>query len=79
MARGRILAESANFARDLGNEPPNTLTPTEMGERARRMAAEVGLECEIHDKAWIRKQEMGALLAVNQGSVEEPTLHRAAL
>ena len=72
VARGRILAESANFARDLGNEPPNTLTPSEMGERARRMAAEVGLECEIHDKAWIRKQEMGALLAVNQGSVEEP-------
>ncbi|HEU0028009.1 MAG TPA: leucyl aminopeptidase [Ktedonobacterales bacterium] len=72
VARGRILAESANFARDLGNEPPNTLTPTEMGERARRMAAEVGLECEVHDKAWIRKQEMGALLGVNQGSVEEP-------
>lgn len=72
VARGRILAESVNFARDLGNEPPNTLTPTEMGERARRMAAEVGLECEIHDKAWIRKQEMGALLGVNQGSVEEP-------
>jgi leucyl aminopeptidase len=72
VARGRILAESANFARDLGNEPPNTLTPTELGERARRMAAEVGLECEIHDKAWIRKQEMGALLAVNQGSIEEP-------
>jgi leucyl aminopeptidase len=72
VARGRALAESANFARDLGNEPPNTLSPTELGERARRMAAEVGLECEIHDKAWIRKQEMGALLAVNQGSVEEP-------
>lgn len=72
VARGRILAESANFARDLGNEPPNTLTPTELGERARRMAAEVGLEAEIHDKAWIRKQEMGALLAVNSGSAEEP-------
>jgi leucyl aminopeptidase len=36
------------------------------------MAAEVGLECEVYDKAWMRKQEMGALLAVNQGSVEEP-------
>lgn len=70
--RGRILAESANFARDLGNEPPNTLTPTELGERARAMAAEVGLECEIHGKDWIREQRMGALLGVNQGSVEEP-------
>jgi leucyl aminopeptidase len=72
VARGRILAESTNFARDLGNEPPNTLTPTELGERARKMAAEVGLEAEIHDKAWIHKQQMGALLAVNSGSAEEP-------
>lgn len=70
--RGRILAESANFARDLGNEPPNTMTPTELGERTRAMAEDVGLVCEIHDKDWIRSQEMGALLAVNQGSVEEP-------
>ncbi|HZC05001.1 MAG TPA: leucyl aminopeptidase [Ktedonobacterales bacterium] len=70
--RGRFLAESANFARDLGNEPPNTLTPTELGERARAMATEVGLVCEIHDKDWIREQRMGALLGVNQGSVEEP-------
>jgi leucyl aminopeptidase len=36
------------------------------------MAAEVGLEAEIYDKAWIHKQQMGALLAVNSGSAEEP-------
>ncbi len=70
--RGRILAESANFARDLGNEPPNVLTPTEFAERARRMAEEVGLECEIHGPDWMREQNMGALLGVNQGSAEEP-------
>jgi leucyl aminopeptidase len=70
--RGQTLAESANFARDLGNEPPNVMTPTELGERARAMAAEVGLACEIHGKDWIREQAMGALLGVNQGSVEEP-------
>lgn len=70
--RGRILAESANLARDLGNEPPNTLTPTEFGERARAMAAEVGLACEVYGKDWMREQQMGALLGVNQGSVEEP-------
>src|SRR5262249_5037596 len=36
--RGQILAEATNFARDLGNEPPNVLTPSELAERARRMA-----------------------------------------
>jgi leucyl aminopeptidase len=70
--RGQILAESTNFARDLGNEPPNVTTPTELGERARAMAAEVGLACEIHGKDWMREQGMGALLGVNQGSAEEP-------
>jgi leucyl aminopeptidase len=70
--RGQILAESTNFARDLGNEPPNVLTPTEFAERARRMAAEVGLECEVHGPDWMRAEGMGALLGVASGSREEP-------
>src|SRR5579859_7351471 len=70
--RGQILAEATNFARDLGNEPPNVLTPTELAERARRMAAEVGLECEIYGPQRMRELGMGALLGVAQGSAEEP-------
>ena len=70
--RGQILAEATNFARDLGNEPPNVLTPTEFAERARRMAQEVGLECEIFGPDRMRELGMGALLGVAQGSAEEP-------
>ncbi|HEX6800170.1 MAG TPA: leucyl aminopeptidase [Ktedonobacterales bacterium] len=70
--RGRILAEAQNFARDLGNEPPNVLTPTEMAERARRMAAEMGLECEILGPEQMRERGMGALLGVAAGSAQEP-------
>ena len=70
--RGQILAEATNFARDLGNEPPNVLTPTELAERARRMAAEVGLECEIFGPDRMRALGMGALLGVAQGSAQEP-------
>jgi len=70
--RGKVLAEATNFARDLGNEPPNVLTPTEFGERARRMAEEAGLECEVYGPDWMREQGMGALLGVAQGSAEEP-------
>jgi leucyl aminopeptidase len=72
--RGRILAEAQNVARDLGNEPPNVLTPTEFAERARRMAQEVGLECEIYGPDWMREHDMGALLGVARGSDEEPRL-----
>jgi leucyl aminopeptidase len=72
--RGKVLAEATNFARDLGNEPPNVLTPTEFGARAQRMAEEVGLECEVYGPDWMREQGMGALLGVAQGSEEPPCL-----
>lgn len=70
----RIVAESQNFARDLQNEPPNVLGPQQLAERARRMAAETGLECEVLDEDRMRQLGMGSLLAVAQGSVQPPAL-----
>ena len=35
VARGRILGECSNLARELANEPGNTLTPREFAKRAR--------------------------------------------
>ena len=72
--RGRILAEAQNFTRDLANEPANVLTPLLLAERARKMAAEFGLECEILDQDRMRQLGMGALLGVAQGSAEPPAL-----
>jgi leucyl aminopeptidase len=74
MERGRILAEAQNFARDLANEPANRMTPALMAERARAMAAEFGLDCEILDQDRMRQLGMGALLGVAQGSAEPPAL-----
>jgi leucyl aminopeptidase len=72
--RGRILGESQNFARDLANEPANIMTPTLMADRARAMAAEAGLECEVLDQDRMRQLGMGSLLGVAQGSAEPPFL-----
>lgn len=72
--RGRILAEATNMARDLGNEPPNVLTPTELANRALTMAAEVGLECEVLGHDQLAELNMGALLGVARGSAEPPQL-----
>ncbi len=72
--RGRILAESQNFARDLVNEPANRMTPLVMADRARAMAAEAGLEYEVLDEAKMRELGMGSLLGVAQGSTEPPAL-----
>ncbi|HTI13335.1 MAG TPA: leucyl aminopeptidase [Dictyobacter sp.] len=72
LEKGRILAEATNFARTLVNEPPNVLTPTELANRAKNMANETGLECEIFDKEKITELGMGGLLAVTKGSAEPP-------
>src|SRR5947209_7448642 len=70
--RGSILAEATNFARDLVNEPPNVLTPTELAHRASTMARQFGLECKILDRPQMQELGMGGLLAVAQGSGEPP-------
>ena len=72
--RGRILGECQNFTRDLVNEPANLMTPMVLADRARTMAAEFGLECEILDQDRMRQIGMGSLLGVSQGSAEPPAL-----
>src|SRR6266566_1915166 len=72
MRRGSVLAEATNFARDLVNEPPNVLTPSELANRASTMARQFGLECKILDRPQMQELGMGGLLAVAQGSAEPP-------
>ena len=74
LARGRIIAESQNFTRDLVNEPSNKLTPRILAEKAEAMARQAGLAVEILDENRIAELKMGALLSVAQGSVEPPRM-----
>ena len=71
---GRIVGESQNFTRDLVNEPSNRMTPNLLAERARKMATEVGLGCEILGPDKIKDLKMGAFWGVAQGSDEPPAL-----
>jgi len=70
--RGRIIGEAVNFCRDLGNEPPNVLTPTELASRARTMADANGLECEVLEREQMQELGMGCLLGVASGSAQPP-------
>jgi leucyl aminopeptidase len=74
LARGRTVAESQNFARELGNEPSNHLTPRMLAGRAEAMAKAAGLTVEILDEKRIEDLKMGALLSVAQGSAEPPRM-----
>jgi leucyl aminopeptidase len=70
--RGRVVAEAANFARDLANEPANVLTPTEFARRAEAMSAECGLGFHAYDAEWAGKHGMGSFLGVARGSAQPP-------
>ena len=72
--RGRVLAEATNLARDMVNEPGNCMTPTDMAEIARAVAADWGLELTVLEREEMEKLGMGALLGVAQGSRQPPKL-----
>jgi leucyl aminopeptidase len=72
--RGRILAEAANAARDLVNEPGNALTPAELARRAQAMARAARVRCEVFGPRELRRLGAGGLLGVARGSQEPPRL-----
>jgi len=71
---GRKIAEGVNFTRDLVNTPANQLPPRVLSDRAQAMAKEFGISFKAYDKKGLEKMKMGGILAVSQGSVEEPRL-----
>ncbi|MFC3210851.1 leucyl aminopeptidase [Planomicrobium okeanokoites] len=71
---GQVFGESVNEARTLVNMPGNILTATALADYAQELGEQYGFEMDILDKAQMEELGMGAILAVNQGSVEEPRL-----
>ena len=74
VSRGRLLGECCNLARDMANEPGNTLTPREFASRAADIASGGGAGVEILDEKQIEALGMGLLLGVARGSSEPPRL-----
>lgn len=72
--QGQIIADSVCLARDLANEPGQSLTPRELARRAQELAQELGLRCEVFDEKILEQMGMGGILAVGKGSDEPPRL-----
>jgi leucyl aminopeptidase len=71
----RIGAEAQNRARDLQSTPANFATPGFLAARAEEIAAGSGsITVEVLGREEIAAKGMGGLLAVAQGSAEEPRL-----
>ncbi len=74
LRQGLAIASGVNFAKDLGNLPPNVCTPTYLAEQALALAKSHGLTVKVLDRAEIEKLGMGSFLGVAQGSRQPPKL-----
>lgn len=71
-AVGAAVAQGQAYARSIQVLPGNTCTPTYLGDAARDLAKKHGMHITVLDKAGVQKEGMQALMAVAQGSAQEP-------
>ncbi|MGI9382898.1 MAG: leucyl aminopeptidase [Methyloligellaceae bacterium] len=68
-SRNKAVAEGVTLARDLVNEPANTLTPLEFARRTRPLG-KLDVKVQVLDEKALQQIGMRALLAVGQGSTQ---------
>lgn len=73
-ARQDCAIEGVFLARDLVNEPPNTLYPDAYAQRIKAELKPLGVDVLIFDEKKMKKLGMGALMAVGQGSDQVPRM-----
>jgi leucyl aminopeptidase len=69
---GEKVARGVDFARDLVNSPGYHMTPAKMAEEAVELGQRTGLKVTVLDKAQLTEQGFGGILAVGQGSANDP-------
>lgn len=78
VTNGKALAKAQAFVQELVNMPSNMLTPVLYYQKVKEFLKKNNLSKKIsfvaHDEKFIKKNKMGAFLAVAKGSVEKPYL-----
>ncbi len=69
---GEAIAAGHEMARYLQMQPGNVCTPSYLADRAKALADAHGFTLTVLDRPAMKKEGMGALLAVAQGTQEEP-------
>ena len=71
---GQTVAEAANFARDLSNEPGSVCTPEHLAHEARALGRSLHLKVTVYDEKQLAREKMNGILAVGRGSAHPPRL-----
>ena len=67
------ILSSVYLTRDLVNEPFSHLTAKELSEKAKEIGESTGCKVNVFGKKKIQSLKMGGLLAVNKGSLDDPS------
>ena len=67
------IIDSVYLTRDLVNQPFSHLTAADLASEAQKAGKKNGFKVEVFNKKKIESLKMGGLLAVNKGSLDDPT------
>jgi leucyl aminopeptidase len=69
-----LVVEAVNFARDIGNMPPNDCPPAQLASTAISLAQGHGMKARVIDRYELENMGMGGIVAVGKGSNNPPKL-----
>ncbi|MEM3094886.1 MAG: leucyl aminopeptidase [Nitrososphaera sp.] len=72
--KASLIIEAVNFARDIGNLPPNDCPPAQLASIALSLAQEHGMKAKVIDRYELENMGMGGIVAVGKGSNSPPKL-----
>ncbi|MGQ1911561.1 leucyl aminopeptidase family protein [Marinifilum sp. RC60d5] len=67
------VCNGVKYARELVNEPLSYLTAKKLSQEIQKMGKESGFNVDVLEMNKIQSLKMGGLLAVNKGSIDDPT------
>ena len=68
--KGAIIGDAVNYCRDLGNHPPNILTPTYLANEAIKIGKNKNFKTKIIDIKQFKKLGLGSFYGVAMGATE---------
>ncbi len=72
--RAGLIVDAVNFARDIGNLPPNDCAPAQLASIATSLAQEYGMKSRVIDRYELENMGMAGIVAVGKGSNNPPKL-----
>jgi len=74
VTRGAIVAGAVAWARDMVNTPAQELSPDKFAKAAQTLLRGKNVKVEVLDVAAMKRQKLGGILGVGQGSKQPPRL-----